>query len=313
LPRFERDLAELRAEAARYGRKVFATLVPGTATPEDDKALLRRLFGAIEERHDTDPAEYVRYWERLMPQLEKVVRERTVISLPEPRTLKVLPGPPWLAGQAYGGVFAAGPFRPEGQTLLLLPMPPPDADQAGRTMFFRAFNRPFSTMIAAHETIPGHYVQLKIAARQPRPIRAIFPDLVYAEGWGTFSERLMLDQGWGGAPERIAHLKKQLENCARAIVDIRAHTAGMSREEVVRFVQDEALQDAQLAANLWQRTLTSAPQLVTYHLGFRQIDALYQRAKERPGFALRSFTDQLMSLGAVPLSHYEWIGAGAKP
>ena len=152
----------------------------------------------------------------------------------------------------------AGPFRPEGQTLLLLPMPPADADEAGRTRFFRAFNRPFSTMIAAHETIPGHYVQIKIAARQPRRIRAIFPDLVYAEGWGTFSERLMLDQGWGGAPERIAHFKKQLENCARAIVDVRAHTAGMSREEVVRFVEDEALQDPQLAANLWQRTLTSA-------------------------------------------------------
>jgi uncharacterized protein (DUF885 family) len=148
-------------------------------------------------------------------------------------------------------------------------------------------------------------VQLKIAARQPRRIRALVPDGVYAEGWGTFVERLMLDHGWGGPGERIAHLKKQLENCARAIVDIRVQSLGMSREEVIRFVRDEGLQDPQLAENLWQRTLTSAPQLVTYHLGFRQFDALYRRAREQPGFTVRAFSDAVMRLGAVPLRHYQ--------
>src|SRR6185369_13808676 len=301
IPRFERDLADLRREAAEHGRTVYASLRPGRAPPPDEASLLRDLFAAVEERHDTDVGAYTAFWQQLVPELEDLVRARQVITLPEPRTLKILPGPPWLLGQAYGGVFPAGPYRPEGQTLLLLPVPPPGADLAAREQFFRAFNRPFSAMIAAHEALPGHYVQLKIAARQPRRIRSLFPDLVYAEGWGTFVERLMLDQGWGGPAERIAHLKKQLENCARAIVDVRVQALGLSREEVMRFVRDEALQDPQLAANLWQRTMTSAPQLVTYHLGYRQIDALYRAARERPGFTLREFSDGMVRLGAVPV------------
>ncbi len=305
LPRFEQDLAALRGEVAAYGRSVWRELVPGEPMPADDKAVARRLFAAIEEQHDTEVAPYAEFWKSLVPSLEALVREREVITLPEPRTLQIAVAPPWLLGQAYGGVFPAGAWRPEGQTLLLLPVPPGGATLAERVEFFRAFNRPFSKMIAAHEVLPGHYVQLKIAARDAHRIRALFPDQVYAEGWGTFVERVMLDQGWGGPRERLAHLKKQLENCARAIVDIRVHTSEVSKEQIARFVREEALQDPQLAANLWQRTLTSAPQIVTYHLGYRQIDALYQAARSRPGFRLRRFTDGLMRLGAVPLRHYE--------
>ena len=308
--RFEEDLIVLRRQAAEYGRTVYRSLVGPRDPPAGDAALLRELFAAIEDRHDTGISTYAAFWEQLVPDLERLVRARQIISLPDPRTLKILPAPPWLLGQAYGGVFPAGPYRPEGETLLLLPVPPPDAALPARVQFFRAFNRPFSAMIAAHEALPGHYVQLKIAARQPRRIRALFPDGVYAEGWGTFVERLMLDHGWGGPAERIAHLKKQLENCARAIVDIRVQSQGMSREEVIRFVRDEGLQDPQLAENLWQRTLTSAPQLVTYHLGFRQFEALYRRAREQPGFTVRAFSDGVMRLGAVPLRHHQDMKPG---
>ena len=111
----------------------------------------------------------------------------------------------------------------------------------------------------------------------------------------------------GAAPkERIAHLKKALENCARAIVDIRVHAQGASREEIAVFVRDEGLQDAQLGENLWQRTLTSSPQIVTYHLGSRRFEALYRDARRKQGahFSLRAFTDSMMSLGPVPLREY---------
>jgi uncharacterized protein (DUF885 family) len=97
-------------------------------------------------------------------------------------------------------------------------------------------------LAAAVAASAWHYTQLKYAARHPHKVRALFADDVFVEGWGTFSERLMLDQGWGGPLARLAHLKKQLENIARAIVDIRVHTQGMTRDEVVRFVKDEALQ-----------------------------------------------------------------------
>ena len=314
LRKFENDLVVLRAEVAAYGRQMWPQLLAKELMPTDDTVLIRRLFSLVEEQHDIEVADYVSFWQGLLLQLEEFTRAKGVVTLPEPRTLKILAAPAYLLGQAFGGVFPAGPYRPNGDTLLLLPVPPAGASAEERGKFFCAFNRPFSKMIAAHEALPGHYVQLKIAAHLQDELRAVFPDNVFAEGWGTFVERLMLDEGWGGPLERLAHLKKQLENCTRAIVDIRVHTTDVTQEEIRRFVRDEGLQDAQLADNLWFRTLTSAPQLVTYHIGYREISSLYREARARDGakFNLRTFNDWLLSRGAIPLHYYreELAGGG---
>ncbi|HEY2030704.1 MAG TPA: DUF885 family protein [Myxococcales bacterium] len=307
LPRFEQDLVALRAEAALYGAEVWSQLVSSEPMPQDEKARLRRLFAAIETDRDIDVAVYTRRWQESVLELAELVRKRQVITLPEPLTLKISPAPAYLAGQAYGGVFPAGPYHPDGDTLLLLPVPPDTATLAQKAEFFAAFNRPFSKMIAAHEALPGHYVQLKIAAHQAHPIRTLFPDDVYEEGWGTFVEGLMLEQGWGGPKERIAHLKKALENCARAIADIRVHKENATKEDIAKLVREDALLDPQLGANLWLRALTSSPQIVTYHLGAARFRALYDAARKTEGarFSLRAFTDRLMSLGPVPIREYE--------
>src|SRR5215203_5583382 len=184
-------------------------------------------------------------------------------------------------------------------------MPPENASEAQRDAFFRDFNRNFNRMIVAHELIPGHYVQLKFAARHPHKVRAVFPDPIYVEGWGTFCERLLLDAGWGGSLPRLAHLKKQLENIARTIVDIRVHTTEITREEVIRFLKEEALQDDQFASNMWTRTITSSPQITTYYLGYEKLRGLYEasRAAAPDGFQIKEFMDGMMALGPVPLEH----------
>ena len=127
------------------------------------------------------------------------------------------------------------------------------------------------------------------------------PDNVYVEGWGTFCERLMLDLGWGGPLDRLAHLKKQIENIARTIVDIRVHTRGMTQEEVTRFVKEDALQGDQLARNMWVRSITSSPQLTYYYLGYAAVRGVYDDVRKARGtaFNLREFNDQLMKIGPV--------------
>jgi len=80
----------------------------------------------------------------------------------------------------------------------------------------------------------------------------------------------------------------------------------MSREAVLRFVQDEALQDRQFAGNMWTRSITSAPQLTTYFLGYEQVWGLYDAVRQRRGarFELRAFMDGMMELGPVPVRYY---------
>lgn len=300
------DLAAKKAEAADFGRKVWAEVMKGEAPPADDPALLRRLFERVADDRDTNEEEYAARWQANVDEIQKLVRQKQVMTLPDPLTLVIDRAPAYFVGQSVGGVYPAGPYSPEAKTILFLPVPPAGATAAQRDAFFRDFNRPFSRMIVPHELIPGHYVQLKYAARDPHKVRAMFPDPVYVEGWGTFCERLLLDQGWGGALPRLAHLKKQLENIARTIVDIRVHTQNMSREEMTRFVKEEALQGDQLASNMWTRTLTSSPQITTYYLGYAKVSQVYDAARSADGdkFELRRFMDGMMKLGPVRLDHY---------
>ena len=306
LKRATADLAAKRTEAANFGRKVWGELLKDVEPPADDAVLLRRLFERVAEDRDTDEETYASRWKRDVGEIEKFVRKKRIMTLPDPLTLVVDRAPAYFVGQSFGGVYPAGPYSPEAKTILFLPVPPPDATTEQREAFFRDFNRPFSRMIVPHELIPGHYVQLKYAAQHPHKVRAMFPDPVYVEGWGTFCERLLLDQGWGGALPRLAHLKKQLENIARTIVDIRVHTGNMSREEMVKFVKEEALQGDQLANNMWTRTLTSSPQITTYYLGYEKVTEVYNAARAAEGdkFDLCRFMDGMMELGPVRLEHY---------
>ena len=84
------------------------------------------------------------------------------------------------------------------------------------------------------------------------------------------------------------------------------HTKGMRRDEVLRFVKEEALQDDQFAGNMWMRAITTSPQITSYWLGYRQVTTLYEDVKAARGasFRLRDFMDGMMELGPVPVRHY---------
>ncbi len=315
LAQAERDLDVTVTEAAGYGRSVWDSVLPGVRQPPDDREALRLLFGAVSGIRDSVVAPYLAYWQSLVPALEAFVRANDLATLPAHRSLVVGTSPAYLAGQSVGGVYGAGPFEPNAVTFLFVPVPGGSANRSERASFFADFNRPFTRMIAAHELIPGHYLQGRIAAGVGRPVRAIFADGVYTEGWGTFVERLMLEAGWGGPLEWLAHYKKQLENIARTIVDIRVHTKGLDRGGLVDLVEGRAIQGSQLARNMWMRTLTTAPQITTYYLGNREIRSIYLEAKRRQGsdFVVGRFVDSMMSLGSVPIANYRSVVLGPKP
>ena len=306
LARAQSDLAATRTEAAAYGRSIWSEVIPKESPPKGDAQLLRRLFDRVAADHGKTAEEALAQWRSNVEAIDKFVHERKIMALPDPLTLIVDLSPAFFLGQSVGGVYPPGPYAPDAKTILFLPTPSRDAKPEQRAAFFRDFNEHFNKMIVPHELIPGHYVQFKIAAHQPHKIRAVFPDPLYVEGWGIACERIMLDEGWGGPLERLAHLKKQLENIARTIVDIRVHTENMSRDEVIRFVTNDALQGEQLASNMWTRAITTSPQITTYYLGYKKVRQAYDAARTAGGnnFELRKFMDGMMELGPVRLEHY---------
>jgi len=302
----EAALEEKRSEAAAYGRSVWAELLPGEKAPAADRALLARLLARAAEDRAGSVEEFVEDYRTLVAEAVDFVGEHEVMTLPDPFTIEVDRSPAYFVGQSVGGVYPPGPYSPEAETLLFVPTPPSTATDEQLEAFFRDFNHHFNVMITPHEIVPGHATQLVLAARHPRTVRVLFADGVYVEGWGTFCERLMLDLGWGDPLARLAHLKKQMENIARTIVDIRVHTRGMTREEVLAFARDEAFQDEQFARNLWTRTITSSPQLTFYWLGYEQVMGLYEDVRGARGqeFVLAEFMDGMMEMGPVPVARY---------
>ncbi len=319
LARAEAALEAKVAETAVYGREVwtevFADRRQRLQPPAADAAVIRRLFDRISEDRAVSVEDFVGDYEQLLEDSVALVRKADLITLPEPLTVHTARSPSFFVGQAVGGVYAAGPYSPpDAKTLFFLPTPPESLTGEQREGFFRDFNHHFNVMITPHEMVPGHYLQLKLAARHPRKARALFGDGVYIEGWGTFCERLMLDLGWGGPMDRLAHLKKQLENIARTIVDIRVHTGGMTREEVLDYVREEAFQDEQFASSMWSRAITSSPQLTSYFLGYERVRTLFEdvRAARGEGFVLKEFMDGMMEMGPVPVARYRerMLGGG---
>ena len=169
----EAALRAARREAAAYGRGVWTQFFEGSP-PAADAVVLSRLFTRLSEDRAKSVEEFVEDYKAQIAALEKLLREKDLVTLPE-TTLWTGVSPPYFVGQSVGGVYPAGPWSPGAKTLFYLPTPSPTATSAEREAFFRDFNHHFNVMITPHEIFPGHYLQLKRAAESPARPEPSFP------------------------------------------------------------------------------------------------------------------------------------------
>jgi uncharacterized protein (DUF885 family) len=303
----EKALAEMRAVRALMiteARRWRDSLDAGTTKPADsrsDDALLAAALEAMEADREDNSADFLAQFEDLTAASERFVIDNAIATVPQPTTLYVALSPAHFSGAAVGGVYPSGPFDPSADTLFYVPSVPDDAPAEVREGFYRSFNDHFNAMIISHEMFPGHYLQYKVAVSQAPAVRSLFSNGAYTEGWGTFTEVLLLDAGWAGnAPlTRLAHLRKRLENATRATVSVQVHTAGWGREQVLEFAREEGLLAPQFAENLWQRVVNSPLQITDYFVGDAQFRQLYAARAEGP---LRDWVDAVLRAGPVPLA-----------
>ncbi|TQV84293.1 DUF885 domain-containing protein [Exilibacterium tricleocarpae] len=275
----------------------------GKKVPE--KSLLTAAITTMEENRVDNREDFLDSFVKLTHAAEAFVIKHDLATVPQPRTLYIGLSPDHFSGAAYGGVYPAGPFNPEADTLFYLPTIPDAAPEQQKAGFYRSFNTHFNTMIIAHEMLPGHYMQYKIAVQQAPPVRALFADGVYVEGWGTFSEKLMLDAGWGGGDRltRLAHLRKRLENATRAYVSVKVHTENWRKQQLLDFATTRGLLAPQFATNLWHRVINNPLQITTYFLGFHGFKSLWREEQDRLGekFNTKSLVDAVLAAGPIPI------------
>ncbi len=278
---------------------------PGVDKPADEQDLLQAVMEDMESHRESNQADFLQLFKNLIDRAEVFIEKNDIATRPGKRTLITALSPAHFAGAAVGGVYATGPFNPDADTLFYLPTIPDDTPAEVKEGFYRSFNNPFNTMITTHEIYPGHYMQLKIAAGHPRKVRALFADGLYIEGWATLCEVITLDAGWNGFDplDRLAHLRKRLENAVRAYASVVVHCRGWDRDRLLNFAVERGLLAPQFAVNLWDRVNGSPYQLTSYFLGFRRFTELLQEETSRLGnrFQMKKFCDTVLAAGGIPL------------
>lgn len=272
--------------------------------PDDESRLLDLALTAMEKDRQDNAGAFLREFRDLTAAAEGFVQANDIATVPQPTTLQTALSPAHFAGAAVGGVYPPGPFAPGADTLFYVPSIPDTAAEDVRAGFYRSFNTHFNTMILSHEMFPGHYLQYKVAVMHAPAVRTLFSDGAYVEGWGTFSEELMLDAGWAGnAPlTRLAHLRKRLENATRAYVSVMVNTGGWGEEEVRAFAVTEGLLAPQFATNLWHRVVNTPMQITTYFRGYQRFVELWQQHRQRDVLNDRAWVDAVLRAGPVAMT-----------
>jgi len=155
--------------------------------------------------------------------------------------------------------------------------------------------------LTVHEAMPGHYLHATHSNRFKAPtlIRSIYGSGTFAEGWATYTEQLMVENGLGGPELKMQMLKMRLRMVINVILDQKIHTTGITEEEAMDLMMSKGFQEDGEAAGKWRRACLSSTQLSTYYMGNIEINDIRKDYETKAGdsFDFMTFHDKLLSYG----------------
>jgi len=159
---------------------------------------------------------------------------------------------------------------------------------------------------AAHEAMPGHFLQLSIARRHPNFIRKTQFSSAFAEGWAFYGEEMFVRLGLYGAnlDGRLFTARWERVRGARAIVDSRLASGEWTYPQAVDFFAAQT-GFTQEAAEAGVAMIAANPgYVISYTVGRAQIENLLADYLSRMGDrgSLHDFHDRLLSYGTTPLA-----------
>ncbi len=161
--------------------------------------------------------------------------------------------------------------------------------------------------MAFHEGIPGHHLQLAIAAELGDDVpefRKHLHNSAYAEGWGLYTERLSDEMGlYTAAVDRMGMYSADSMRACRLVVDTGLHALGWSREQAVAYmVENSPLAEGVVRPEI-DRYIVSPGQATSYMVGRLEIQRMRAEAEQRQGsaFSVKGFHSAVLDSGSLPL------------
>lgn len=166
-------------------------------------------------------------------------------------------------------------------------------------------------VIAYHEGLPGHHMQISIAQElQGVPMfRTQYFSTAYAEGWGLYSEWLAKEMpGTYTDPySEYGRLMSEMWRAIRLVVDTGLHAKGWTESQAVEYFQQNAsIPEAAIRSEV-RRYLIMPGQATAYKVGMIKMQQLRAKAEAELGeaFDIRGFHDTILGGGAMPLDLLE--------
>ena len=250
--------------------------------------------------------------------IRKYVVARHLVGVPSEVRAKVKETPQYLRATSFASMDTPGPFEKRATEAYYYVTPVeenwPDKE---KQEWLTAFNYYTCDVTSIHEVYPGHYVQfLHLNASPASKVEKIFGSYAFVEGWAHYCEKMMIDEGFGGASNstpseedakraakyRMAQADEALLRLCRLCVSIKLHTQNMSIDEATKFFQDNCYYEQRPARQEAMRA-TFDPGYLNYTLGKLEILRLRDDYKAQQGddFSLQKFHNELLNHGMPPV------------
>ena len=168
-------------------------------------------------------------------------------------------------------------------------------------------------VIAYHEGLPGHHMQISIAQelKDIPKFRTQAGFTAYSEGWALYSEALATEiPGTYQDPyNRFGQLTSEIWRAIRLVVDTGLHSKGWTEQEAIDFFMENSPEPLESVVSEIQRYIVMPGQATSYKIGMLKIQELRKRAEESLGekFSLKTFHDKILGGGALPLPLLEKV------
>lgn len=304
---YERAVAEknrLHNDMDAIALELWSKYFPDQTMPQDRLERIGRLIDHLSNQH-VAREDFITEIERQIPMLAAFVDEHDLLDQDPTRPLVVRETPEYMRGSGAGAsISAPGPFNPTADTYYNV-TPLDDYTDEQAASYLREYNHWVLQILNIHEAIPGHYTQLVHGNKSDGLIKSLLRNGAMIEGWAVYSERMMLEEGWGDQePEMwLMYGKWNLRVVTNALMDYAVHVLGMTQDEAMDMMLREAFQEQTEAENKWRRITLSQVQLTSYFTGYAEIYDFRERLKAQQGdaFDLKSFHNQFLSYGNAPV------------
>lgn len=202
----------------------------------------------------------------------------------------------------------AGPFDSTSRGVFFVRPVPEEMNPAQLRAKYRYVHRRGMLESLVREGIPGHHLQLQIAAHHPDPIRRWVRNPLMEEGWSRYLEEVVYHQGLyskENAARYLTIVENSREQVALAIADIKLHTRQLTLDEGVDWLSRTLSADSESGRHYLRRKLLDMVwrpgDALGGAIGKRMLDQMRQIGRDNGGknFSETDFHDSILAEGSI--------------